>query len=455
VTDGNECNPNPCLNNGTCVDGVGSFTCTCPAGVSGTTCQTDVDECAPNPCQNGGSCTDGTNAFTCTCPGGFNGPTCANDIDECATNNGGCAPTETCVNVFGAAPGCRTRAPAVESAGCNVTFNAAAFGIRDVGPADGSADDVDNDGVLERQLFFDVDGDGLLDREAAVRFPVAFDPNVPHPLVFEFHGDQALLGDDSCAGSNNGTCDEPNACAPLTDATDCGFEPAPLEPSTFTQGIFAAQEYADDQAIVVALRGINVLSPLVRDDFAGFVSWNSLPPTGTNGDVLAVRALRDFVEDNACIDTTRRFAVGFSGGGFFTQSLRCFGEDFAGYAIFQAGIEGHPAGFEFLRDDAGDTLRLDLATCSTVAAPTLIVHGDADESVFPAQGIFAAEDWAGVNGCDALADATQSSLDPDCVEFTGCTGAADVVLCTPAGVDHSVWSPEGSAVLRGFFSRFF
>lgn len=36
----------------------------------------DVNECASHPCQNGGTCTHGVNSFSCQCPAGFRGPTC-------------------------------------------------------------------------------------------------------------------------------------------------------------------------------------------------------------------------------------------------------------------------------------------------------------------------------------------------------------------------------------------
>ena len=35
-----ECNPNPCQNGGTCIDGVDSHTCTCAAEYTDTDCQT-------------------------------------------------------------------------------------------------------------------------------------------------------------------------------------------------------------------------------------------------------------------------------------------------------------------------------------------------------------------------------------------------------------------------------
>jgi hypothetical protein len=38
-TNVNECNPNPCLNDGTCADGIDTYTCTCPSGYTGANCQ--------------------------------------------------------------------------------------------------------------------------------------------------------------------------------------------------------------------------------------------------------------------------------------------------------------------------------------------------------------------------------------------------------------------------------
>ena len=36
----------------------------------------DIDDCQSNPCLNGGSCTDGLNNYTCSCPGGSAGRDC-------------------------------------------------------------------------------------------------------------------------------------------------------------------------------------------------------------------------------------------------------------------------------------------------------------------------------------------------------------------------------------------
>ena len=51
-----ECDTQPCLNNGTCIELPGSFSCSCQPGYQGRTCQTDVDECLDNPCGGQGNC---------------------------------------------------------------------------------------------------------------------------------------------------------------------------------------------------------------------------------------------------------------------------------------------------------------------------------------------------------------------------------------------------------------
>ena len=69
--------PGPCVGiecgeNETCVEGL----CECVAGYEGDNCETNIDDCNPNPCLNGGTCTDGVNRYTCACIGGYTGDSC-------------------------------------------------------------------------------------------------------------------------------------------------------------------------------------------------------------------------------------------------------------------------------------------------------------------------------------------------------------------------------------------
>ena len=36
----------------------------------------DINHCAVNPCLNGGTCMDGVNSYTCSCTAGFTGKDC-------------------------------------------------------------------------------------------------------------------------------------------------------------------------------------------------------------------------------------------------------------------------------------------------------------------------------------------------------------------------------------------
>jgi hypothetical protein len=77
----NRCFANsPCLFGGTCISVMDSFSCQCPAGRTGTTCQLLSDNpCAGiHQCLNGGTCQllSGTSQAACSCSANFTGDKC-------------------------------------------------------------------------------------------------------------------------------------------------------------------------------------------------------------------------------------------------------------------------------------------------------------------------------------------------------------------------------------------
>lgn len=52
-----ECESNPCQFNGTCIDGINGYNCSCIPGITGDNCEINIDDCDPNPC-GPGQCID-------------------------------------------------------------------------------------------------------------------------------------------------------------------------------------------------------------------------------------------------------------------------------------------------------------------------------------------------------------------------------------------------------------
>ncbi|XP_038055904.1 protocadherin Fat 4-like [Patiria miniata] len=74
----NQCDPDPCQNEGVCTDLIGDYSCSCPPGFTGKQCGTNIDDCADRPCMNGGDCEDLVNGYSCHCTEGYNGNNCQN-----------------------------------------------------------------------------------------------------------------------------------------------------------------------------------------------------------------------------------------------------------------------------------------------------------------------------------------------------------------------------------------
>ncbi|KAM8875001.1 neurocan core protein isoform 2-T2 [Spinachia spinachia] len=79
----NPCQTNPCLHGGSCLQEGDGYSCYCPQGFSGESCEIDIDDCQSNPCQNGGTCIDEISSFVCLCLPSYGGATCEKDTEGC------------------------------------------------------------------------------------------------------------------------------------------------------------------------------------------------------------------------------------------------------------------------------------------------------------------------------------------------------------------------------------
>ncbi|XP_028259639.1 neurocan core protein [Parambassis ranga] len=82
-SENNPCQTNPCLHGGSCLQEGDGYSCYCPQGFSGESCEIDIDDCQSNPCQNGGTCIDEINSFVCLCLPSYGGATCEKDTEGC------------------------------------------------------------------------------------------------------------------------------------------------------------------------------------------------------------------------------------------------------------------------------------------------------------------------------------------------------------------------------------
>lgn len=222
-------------------------------------------------------------------------------------------------------------------------------------------------------------------RNYVLHVPQAYDGRTPVPLILDFHG----IGSSAA---------EERTSSPY---------PAALDPE-----------------------GVIMAFPDGLDGPAG-AAWNVGPCCVEDvDDVAFARALVEQVRGLACIDSARVYAVGVLTGGGMAHYLACRAAD-----VFAAAA---PAAFDLLeenQDECTPTRPITVISFRGTADSRVPYSGGASSLVpgmpitfLGAQGTF--EKWAEIDHCVGPASAPDAN---GCSAYSGCSGGAEVILCTKQG----------------------
>lgn len=212
--------------------------------------------------------------------------------------------------------------------------------------------------------------------------------------------------------------------------------PASYDPQTRTPLVINVHGRTSNAA-----QQASVSRVIPKSDAAGFVvihPQSITSPTSFNGGACCdpasttnvddggfVRELIDEAAARLCIDPDRVYVMGLSNGGYMAYRAAC---ELADRVAAVASVAG----------------ALLLSGCApSRPVPLLHVHGDDDLIVSYTLGAQSAAGWKDRNGCTTSSTTFQNG-DSTCVTHTGCTGGADVVMCTVDGGGHQ-W-PGGVAI---------
>jgi len=148
-------------------------------------------------------------------------------------------------------------------------------------------------------------------------------------------------------------------------------------------------------------------------------------------DVAYADAMMAAVEASLCVDTTKRFATGYSSGSFMTHRLGCIrGAMFRGIATIAGG-------------------QADRSCTGPVAA--LLIHDLNDSTVNISASVSARDSHIARNMCNASAARTPFAPAP-CESYAGCAAGLPVVFCQTSGQDHSRQDSLAAPAFWNFFS---
>ncbi|WP_437751442.1 alpha/beta hydrolase family esterase [Sorangium sp. So ce1389] len=251
---------------------------------------------------------------------------------------------------------------------------------------------------------------GGVTRYFLIHVPENYDPSKPLPLVFGIHG--LNMNNVWAAHDNSG---------------------------------FQLIQETDDQALLIYPQGLPAdgrsRPPSTESQWGTADSnWGGPPPNANRerlaADLAFFDAMLEHAKANYCVDTKRVFAVGFSQGGFMTNTLGC----------------ERSSMFRGLAPVAGWGPQGSQPTCSDAGAAHALIQtqGDTDGTVTPALGQATRDFWRTRNGCEATT-MPSATFGNGCVEYQGCNDGLPLVYCTHPG-GHSVPSGAGGRAWRFFQS---
>ncbi|MDX2090731.1 MAG: hypothetical protein SFX73_22930 [Kofleriaceae bacterium] len=222
----------------------------------------------------------------------------------------------------------------------------------------------------------DIDSSGA--REVFIYLPEGYDPARAYPVIYELHG--------CLSGPNRETNNVP------------------------------VEREIDGNAIAVR----------------GKAAGNCWDTATTGPDVPYFDKMLEDIENNFCVDTSRRFLTGYSSGSFMTHRMACIrGDKLRGVATIAGGQGG--------------------SNCTgNVAA--LLIHDDGDTTVDISASVQARDNHLMRNTCDSPPSSSPDTDHPPCVEYAGCAAGKGVTWCQTTGQNHSRQDNLAAPIFWDFIS---
>jgi len=219
-------------------------------------------------------------------------------------------------------------------------------------------------------------------RTFQVHIPPSYQPGVPMPLVFNFHGRTAEM-----------------------------FGVASVQQESVT-GMYAKGDEA----------GFIVVNPQGLSEVDGSQTWNAgqcCTTDASRDDVGFVTAMLDSLTSDLCVDERRIYSAGLSNGGMLSHRLGC---ELSGRFAAIAPVAAYQT--------AG-------ACNGGRPMPVISFHGTEDSFVAPSLSFLANKGWVERDGCNPEPVETFNNGDSHCDTYSGCSDGVEVVYCMVEGGGHT------------------